>query len=63
VQTRWTAFQDPLLDALVADAVTHNDDLKVATANSQSARASRLCRLPARATQQLCRLVLRANRS
>jgi outer membrane protein, multidrug efflux system len=40
VQAYWTAFQDPLLDALVDDAIAYNYDLKVATANLQAARAT-----------------------
>lgn len=34
----WTAFQDPLLNRLVADALTANRDLQVAAANLRAAR-------------------------
>ena len=37
----WTLFDDPLLTGLVEDAVVHNKDLQVATANLQAARAQR----------------------
>ena len=37
----WTGFDDPLLDSLVDDAITHNKDLAAATANLRAARAAR----------------------
>jgi outer membrane protein, multidrug efflux system len=37
----WTAFNDPLLDRMVDDAIVHNTDLQAATANLQAARAER----------------------
>jgi multidrug efflux system outer membrane protein len=37
----WTSFNDPMLTELVEDAVVHNKDLQVATANLQAARAQR----------------------
>lgn len=46
----WRLYQDPVLDQLVTDALTHNTDLRVATANLSRARAmlreSRAGRLP-----------------
>ena len=46
----WRLYQDPVLDTLVADALAHNTDLRVATANLARARAvlgeSRSARLP-----------------
>ncbi|HEY2781689.1 MAG TPA: efflux transporter outer membrane subunit [Steroidobacteraceae bacterium] len=41
VEHYWTSFSDPALDALVADALTHNKDLRVAEANLRAARAVR----------------------
>ena len=35
----WRLYQDPVLDGLIADALTHNTDLRVATANLSRARA------------------------
>jgi NodT family efflux transporter outer membrane factor (OMF) lipoprotein len=35
----WRLYQDPVLDALVGEALTHNDDLKVAAANLTLAQA------------------------
>lgn len=46
----WRLYRDPALDALVADALAHNTDLRVAAANLDRARAllsqSRSARLP-----------------
>ena len=46
----WRLYQDPVLDGLIADALTHNTDLRVATANLSRARAllreARAGRLP-----------------
>lgn len=46
----WRLYQDSILDRLIADALTHNTDLRVATANLSRARAllreSRAGRLP-----------------
>lgn len=46
----WRLYDDPVLDTLVADALAHNTDLRVATANLARARAvlgeSRSARLP-----------------
>ena len=46
----WRLYQDPILDGLVADALAHNTDLRIATANLARARAmlreSRAGRLP-----------------
>ncbi len=46
----WRLYQDPVLDSLIADALAHNTDLRVATANLAQARAllreSRAGRLP-----------------
>ncbi|TPE63716.1 efflux transporter outer membrane subunit [Sandaracinobacter neustonicus] len=46
----WRLYQDPVLDSLVADALAHNTDLRVASANLARARAvlgeSRSARLP-----------------
>jgi outer membrane protein, multidrug efflux system len=36
----WTAFADPTLDALIEQALTHNQDLQVAAARVEQARAS-----------------------
>lgn len=41
VERYWTGFADPLLDALVDDAIAHNTDLRAAAANLQAARAIR----------------------
>ncbi len=41
IERYWTGFADPLLTNLVEDAITHNKDLVVATANLQAARAAR----------------------
>lgn len=35
----WRLYEDPVLDALVAEALTHNNDLRVATANLRRVRA------------------------
>ena len=35
----WKQFQDPVLDALVAEALAHNDNIRVAVANLQQAAA------------------------
>ncbi|MBA3677930.1 MAG: TolC family protein [Sphingosinicella sp.] len=35
----WRLYEDPVLDGLVDDALTHNTDLRVATANLQRVRA------------------------
>jgi NodT family efflux transporter outer membrane factor (OMF) lipoprotein len=35
----WRLYEDPVLDALVAEALTHNTDLRVATANLRRVRA------------------------
>ena len=37
----WEALHDPVLDGLVKRAITHNHDLRIATANLQAARATR----------------------
>lgn len=46
----WRLYRDPVLDGLVADALVHNTDLRVATANLARARAllseSRGARVP-----------------
>lgn len=46
----WRLYQDPVLDGLVADALAHNTDLRVARANLERVRASlretRAARLP-----------------
>lgn len=46
----WRLYQDPVLDTLVADALVHNTDLRVAAANLSRARAqlreTRAGRLP-----------------
>ncbi|HWW65546.1 MAG TPA: TolC family protein [Sphingomonadaceae bacterium] len=46
----WRLYQDPVLDTLVADALAHNSDLRVAAANLTRARAllseARAGRLP-----------------
>lgn len=46
----WRLYQDPVLDGLVADALAHNTDLRVASANLERVRASlretRAARLP-----------------
>jgi outer membrane protein TolC len=36
----WAAFQDPILDGLVARAVERNLDLKIASARVREARAA-----------------------
>lgn len=36
----WTAFHDPVLDRLMAEALAHNDDLKLAAARILEARAN-----------------------
>lgn len=36
----WTAFHDPVLDQLMAEALAHNDDLKLAAARILEARAN-----------------------
>jgi NodT family efflux transporter outer membrane factor (OMF) lipoprotein len=36
----WRLYEDPVLDQLVADALAHNTDLRVAVANLEKARAS-----------------------
>lgn len=36
----WTAFNDPVLDELVAEALAHNDDIKLAAARILEARAN-----------------------
>ena len=41
VERYWSGFADPLLDTLVEDALAHNKDLGIATANLQAARAAR----------------------
>jgi multidrug efflux system outer membrane protein len=41
VERYWTGFADSLLDTLVDDALAHNKDLTIATANLQAARAAR----------------------
>jgi multidrug efflux system outer membrane protein len=41
VERYWTGFGDPVLDALVDEALAHNTDLRAAAANLQSARAIR----------------------
>ena len=41
VEQYWTSFADPVLDGLVADALAHNTDLRVAEANLRAARAVR----------------------
>jgi outer membrane protein, multidrug efflux system len=41
VERYWSGFADPLLDTLVEDALAHNKDLSIATANLQAARAAR----------------------
>jgi multidrug efflux system outer membrane protein len=41
VEQYWTSFADPVLDALVADALAHNKDLSAAEANLRAARAIR----------------------
>jgi multidrug efflux system outer membrane protein len=41
VQLYWTRFADPMLNDLVQDALAHNQDLAVAAANLQAARAAR----------------------
>ena len=41
VEKYWTAFNDELLDALVDDALAHNNDLAAAEANLRAARAAR----------------------
>jgi outer membrane protein, multidrug efflux system len=41
VEQYWTSFADPVLDGLVADALAHNTDLRVAEANLRAARAIR----------------------
>jgi outer membrane protein, multidrug efflux system len=41
VQTYWLGFSDPLLTGLIDDAMAHNKDLAVATANLRAARAAR----------------------
>ncbi len=41
VDRYWTTFTDPLLDSLVDEAIAHNKDLAVATANLRAARAAR----------------------
>ena len=38
----WRAFQDPLLDRLVDQALTHNQDLDIALARLRQARAERV---------------------
>jgi NodT family efflux transporter outer membrane factor (OMF) lipoprotein len=47
----WRLFRDPALDRLVADALAHNTDVRIAAANLQRARAvlseARVQRLPA----------------
>ena len=35
----WKAFGDPVLDALVAEALAHNDNVKIAVANLEQAAA------------------------
>lgn len=46
----WRLYQDPVLDGLVADALSHNTDLRVASANLERVQASlretRAARLP-----------------
>jgi outer membrane protein, multidrug efflux system len=37
----WKGFNDPLLDSLIDEAVTHNHDIRIAKANVQEARALR----------------------
>ena len=39
--TWWKGFKDPKLDALIEQAVAHNHDLRIATANLKEARALR----------------------
>jgi len=41
VERYWSGFADPLLDSLIEDALAHNNDLAVAAANLQAARAAR----------------------
>ena len=41
VQRYWIGFQDPLLSGLIEDALAHNKDLSIATANLQAARAAK----------------------
>jgi outer membrane protein, multidrug efflux system len=41
VEEYWTGFADPILNALVDDALAHNKDLGVAAANLRAARAAR----------------------
>jgi multidrug efflux system outer membrane protein len=41
VERYWTEFQDASLTQLVEDAIAHNKDLQVATANLKAARAAR----------------------
>jgi outer membrane protein, multidrug efflux system len=41
VDRYWTAFEDPLLDSLIEDALSHNKDLGVAEANLRAARAAK----------------------
>jgi outer membrane protein, multidrug efflux system len=41
VERYWAAFEDPLLNSLVDDALAHNKDLAAAAANLQAARAAR----------------------
>ncbi|HEY1725414.1 MAG TPA: efflux transporter outer membrane subunit [Steroidobacteraceae bacterium] len=41
VETYWTGFNDEILDALISDAVAHNNDLAAAAANLRAARAVR----------------------
>lgn len=46
----WSLYRDPALDALVAEALAHNSDLRIAAANLERARAvlseERAARLP-----------------
>lgn len=39
--TWWKGFNDPKLDALIDEAIAHNHDLRIATANLKEARALR----------------------
>src|SRR5688572_8380456 len=40
----WTVFNDPLLESYIQEAVLHNNDIKIALANIQRARAQRSLR-------------------
>jgi multidrug efflux system outer membrane protein len=41
VERYWTGFNDQVLDALITDAIGHNNDLAAAAANLRAARAAR----------------------